>query len=116
MAGWAARRPVGCSGCFLPPSILVTATVGAAAGTVSGHLWPGGVALGREGTGRCARLGQSALLLIGRRRVRSALEELHLKADWHITEELGASTKGIDAAVVQAASEPAVPGPGAVRS
>ena len=92
-------------GILFPPAIIATAAVGAAVGGVSGHLWRGMSRADVRELGEIIDDGQAALLIVGESKVQEAVEKAGLKAEKHVAKELNTSSKDIDKAVREAATE-----------
>ena len=92
-------------GILFPPSIIGTALVGAAVGGVSGHLWRGMSRSDVKEFGEIIDEGQAALIIVGAGKLQQALDKAELKAEKHVAKELNVSTKDVDQAVQQAATE-----------
>ena len=92
-------------GLLFPPSILASAAVGGAVGGVSGHLWKGMSRSDVKEFGELIDAGQACLLVIGESTIQSALEKAGLKPDKHVEKQVDASSKDVDAAVVDTAKQ-----------
>ena len=92
-------------GILFPPSIIGTALVGAAVGGVSGHLWRGMSRSDVKEFGEIIDEGEAALVIVGEGKLQQALDKAELKAEKHVAKELNVSTKDVDQAVQQAATE-----------
>jgi len=92
-------------GILFPPSIIASAAVGAAVGGVSGHLWRGISRADVKEFGDIIDEGQAALVIVGESTLQAALEKAGLKAERQVAKELDVSTKDVDKAVQEAASE-----------
>jgi uncharacterized membrane protein len=92
-------------GIIFPPSIIVGAAVGATAGGVSGHLWKGMSRSDVKEFGDIIDAGQAALVIVGESTIGDAIEKADLKAEKHAAKELDVSSKDIDQAVQETASE-----------
>ena len=92
-------------GLLFPPAIIGTAAVGAAVGGVSGHLWRGMSRADVKEFGELIDAGQAALVIVGESTLAQAVEKAGLKAEQEIAKELDVSSKDIDRAVREAASE-----------
>ncbi|MEH0447273.1 DUF1269 domain-containing protein [Streptomyces sp. B21-102] len=92
-------------GLLFPPAIIGTAAVGAAVGGVSGHLWRGMSRADVKEFGEIIDEGQAALVIVGESTLSQALQRAQLKAEKHVAKELDVSTKDVDRAVQQAATE-----------
>ncbi len=90
-------------GILFPPSILGTALVGAAIGGVSGHLWKGMSRTDVKEFGDAIDAGEAALVIVGETAIEAALEKAQLRATKKVAKELSVDTKGVDAAVQEAA-------------
>ena len=92
-------------GIIFPPSIIVGAAVGATVGGVSGHLWKGMSRSDVKEFGDIIDAGQAALVIVGESTIGDAIEKANLKAEKHVAKELDVSSKDIDQAVQETASE-----------
>ena len=92
-------------GILFPPSIIVGAAVGAAVGGVSGHLWRGMSRADVKQFGDLIDAGQAALVIVGESTLQEAVGKACLRAEKHVAKELDTSTRDIDKAVQQAATE-----------
>jgi uncharacterized membrane protein len=92
-------------GLLFPPSILVTAAVGAAVGAVGGHLWRGMSRADVKEFGDIIDDGQAALVIVGESTVEQAVNKAALKAEKRIAKQLNVSVKDVDQAVQEAAGE-----------
>ncbi|KOG26617.1 membrane protein [Streptomyces viridochromogenes] len=92
-------------GLLFPPAIIGTAAVGAAVGGVSGHLWRGMSRADVKEFGELIDAGQAALVIVGESTLAQAVEKAGLKAEKEIAKQLDVSSKDIDKAVREAASE-----------
>jgi uncharacterized membrane protein len=92
-------------GILFPPAIIGTAVVGAAVGGVSGHLWRGMSRADVRELGEIIDDGQAALVIVGESKLEEAVDKAGLKAEKHVAKELDVSSKDIDKAVREAATE-----------
>jgi uncharacterized membrane protein len=92
-------------GLLFPPAIIGTAVVGAAVGGVGGHLWRGMSRADVKEFGEVIDEGQAALVIVGESTLAEAVDKAGLSAEKHIAKDLDVSSKGIDKAVQQAATE-----------
>ncbi|WP_327130046.1 DUF1269 domain-containing protein [Streptomyces sp. NBC_01343] len=92
-------------GLLFPPAIIGTAVVGAAVGGVSGHLWRGMSRADVKEFGEIIDAGQAALIIVGESTLAQAVEKAGLKAEKKIAKQLDVSTKDIDEAVRESATE-----------
>ena len=92
-------------GIIFPPSLIVGAAVGATVGGVSGHLWKGMSRSDVKEFGDIIDAGQAALVIVGESTIGDAIEKANLKAEKHAAKELDVSSKDIDQAVQETASE-----------
>jgi uncharacterized membrane protein len=92
-------------GILFPPSIIVGAAVGAAVGGVGGHLWRGMSRADVKEFGEIIDDGQAALVIVGESKLQQAVDKAGLKAEKHVAKELDVSSKDVDKAVQEAASE-----------
>ena len=103
--GWGGAAVGAVVGILFPPSIIGAAVVGGAVGGVSGHLWRGMSRSDVKELGDVIDAGQAALLVVGESTVEAALNKAGLKAEKQVAKELDVSSKDIDKAVKEAASE-----------
>ena len=103
--GWGGAAVGAVVGILFPPSILGAAVVGGAVGGVSGHLWRGMSRSDVKELGDVIDAGQAALLVVGESTVEAALNKAGLKAEKQVAKELDVSSKDIDKAVKEAATE-----------
>jgi uncharacterized membrane protein len=92
-------------GILFPPSLIVSAGVGAAAGGVGGHLWRGMSRADCKELGDVIDDGQAALVIVGESKVEEAIQKAGLKAEKQVAKDLDVDPKDIDQAVREAASE-----------
>ena len=92
-------------GILFPPAIIGAAAVGAAVGGVGGHLWKGMSRGDVKELGDIIDDGQAALLIVGESKLADAIDKAGLKAEKRVAKQLDVSTKDIDQAVEQAATE-----------
>jgi uncharacterized membrane protein len=92
-------------GILFPPSIIAGAAVGAAVGGVGGHLWRGMSRADVKEFGEIIDAGQAALVIVGESKLEQAVDKAELKAEKHVAKELDVSSKDVDKAVREAASE-----------
>ena len=92
-------------GILFPPAVIGSAVVGAAVGGVGGHLWRGMSRADVKEFGEIIDAGQAALVIVGASTLQRALDKADLKAEKQVAKELDVSTKDVDEAVQQAASE-----------
>jgi uncharacterized membrane protein len=92
-------------GILFPPSLIVSAGVGAAVGGVSGHLWRGMSRADCKELGDVIDDGQAALVIVGESKVQEAIQKAGLKAEKQVAKDLDVDPKDIDQAVREAASE-----------
>lgn len=92
-------------GILFPPSIIGTAIVGAAVGGVGGHLWRGMSRGDVKEFGEIIDDGQAALIIVGESTLQQAVAKAGLKAEKQVAKELDVSTKDVDKAVRDAATE-----------
>ena len=103
--GWGGAAVGAVVGILFPPSIIGAAVVGGAVGGVSGHLWRGMSRSDVKELGDVIDAGQAALLVVGESTVEAALNKAGLKAEKQVAKELDVSSKDIDKAVKEAATE-----------
>jgi uncharacterized membrane protein len=103
--GWGGAAAGAVVGILFPPAVIGTALVGGAIGGVSGHLWRGMSRADVKEFGDVIDAGQAALVVVGAVTVQEAVEKAGLKAEKHVAKELDVSTKDVDKAVQEAASE-----------
>jgi uncharacterized membrane protein len=92
-------------GILFPPSLIASAAVGAGIGGIGGHLWKGMSRSDVKELGDLLDDNEAALLIVGESTLESALDKAGLKAEKHIAKELDVSSKDLDKAVQEAASE-----------
>ncbi|MEU8511010.1 DUF1269 domain-containing protein [Kitasatospora sp. NPDC048722] len=92
-------------GLLFPPAIIGTAVVGAAVGGVSGHLWRGMSRADVKEFGELIDAGQAALVIVGESTLSQAVHKAGLKAEKQVAKEIDVSSKDIDQAVREAATE-----------
>jgi uncharacterized membrane protein len=92
-------------GILFPPALIGSAVVGAAVGGVGGHLWRGMSRADVKELGEIIDGGQAALVIVGESKLEQAVDKAGLKAEKHVAKELDVSSKDVDTAVQQAASE-----------
>jgi uncharacterized membrane protein len=92
-------------GLLFPPAILASAAVGGAVGGVSGHLWKGMSRSDVKEFGELIDSGQACLLVIGESTIQSALQKAGLQPDRHVEKQVDASSKDVDAAVMDSAKQ-----------
>ena len=92
-------------GILFPPSIIVGAAVGAAVGGVGGHLWKGMSRTDVKEFGDIIDEGEAALVIVGESTLKQAVDKAELKAEKHVAKELDVSSKDVDKAVQEAATE-----------
>jgi uncharacterized membrane protein len=92
-------------GILFPPAVIGTAVVGAAVGGVGGHLWRGMSRSDVKEFGEIIDDGQAALVIVGESKLQQAVAEAGLKAEKQVAKELDVSSKDVDKAVREAATE-----------
>jgi uncharacterized membrane protein len=92
-------------GILFPPSLIGSAIVGAGVGGIGGHLWKGMSRSDVKELGELIDDDEAALLVVGESTVEAAIEKAGLKAEKHVAKQLDVSTKDIDKAVQEAASQ-----------
>ncbi|MEU3075466.1 DUF1269 domain-containing protein [Streptomyces laurentii] len=102
---WGGAAVGGLIGLLFPPAIIGGAAVGAAAGGVGGHLWRGMSRADAKEFGEIIDAGQAALVIVGASTVEQAVQKAGLKAEKQVAKQLDVSTKDIDSAVREAATE-----------
>ncbi|MFI6661227.1 DUF1269 domain-containing protein [Streptomyces sp. NPDC050523] len=102
---WGGAAVGGLIGLLFPPAIIGGAAVGAAAGGIGGHLWRGMSRADVKEFGEIIDAGQAALVIVGESTIEQAVRKAGLKAEKHVAKELGVSTKDVDNAVQEAATE-----------
>ena len=90
-------------GILFPPSIIGSALVSAAIGSVSGHLWKGMSRADVKEFGDAIDSGEAALVVVGETTIESYLGKVQLKAQKQVTKELQIDKKDVDAAVQKGA-------------
>ena len=92
-------------GILFPPAVIASAAVGAAVGGVGGHLWRGMSRSDVKEFGDIIDDGQAALVIVGESKLQQAVAEAGLKAEKQVAKELDVSSKDVDKAVREAATE-----------
>ena len=92
-------------GILFPPSLIGSAIVGAGVGGIGGHLWKGMSRSDVKELGELIDDDEAALLVVGESTVEAALDKAGLKAEKHVAKQLDVSTKDIDKAVKEAATQ-----------
>jgi uncharacterized membrane protein len=92
-------------GILFPPAVIGSAVVGAAVGGVGGHLWRGMSRSDVKEFGEIIDDGQAALVIVGESKLQQAVAEAGLKAEKQVAKELDVSSKDVDKAVREAATE-----------
>ena len=92
-------------GILFPPSLIGSAIVGAGVGGIGGHLWKGMSRSDVKELGELIDDDEAALLIVGESTLESALEKAGMKAEKHVAKELDVSSKDIDNAIQEAATE-----------
>jgi uncharacterized membrane protein len=92
-------------GILFPPAVIGSAVVGAAVGGVGGHLWRGMSRSDVKEFGEIIDDGQAALVIVGESKLQQAVTEAGLKAEKQVAKELDVSSKDVDKAVREAATE-----------
>ena len=92
-------------GILFPPSLIMGAAVGAAAGGVGGHLWKGMSRADVKEFGDIIDAGEAALVIVGESTIAAALDKAGLKAEKHLAKDLDVSTDDIDKAVQETAQQ-----------
>jgi uncharacterized membrane protein len=92
-------------GILFPPAVIGTAVVGAAVGGVGGHLWRGMSRSDVKEFGEIIDDGQAALVIVGESKLQQAVAEAGLKAEKQVAKELDVSSKDVDKAVREAATD-----------
>ena len=86
-------------GILFPPSIIVSAAVGAGVGGATGHLWKGMSRSDVKEIGDFLDSGQAALLVIGEATLSEALQKAELHAVKEMRKELNANAKELEKAI-----------------
>ncbi|MEV8034669.1 DUF1269 domain-containing protein [Streptomyces sp. NPDC086182] len=102
---WGGAAAGGLVGLLFPPAIIGGAIVGAAAGGVGGHLWKGMSRADVKAFGEIIDEGQAALVIVGENTIEQAVQKAGLKAEKYVSKELGVSSKDLDNAIQEAATE-----------
>ena len=92
-------------GILFPPSLIAGAAIGAGVGGIGGHIWKGMSRSDVKELGELLDDSEAALLIVGESKLESALEKADMKAEKHVAKELDVSSKDIDEAVKEAATE-----------
>jgi len=103
--GWGGAAAGAVIGNLFPPSIIGAALVGGAVGGIGGHLWRGMSRADVKELGDTIDSGQAALLIIGESTLQAALEKAGLKSEKQVAKELNVSSKDLDKAVREAATQ-----------
>ena len=103
--GWGGAAAGAVIGILFPPSIIGAALVGGAVGGIGGHLWRGMSRADVKELGDTIDSGQAALLIIGESTLQAALEKAGLKSEKQVAKELNVSSKDLDKAVREAATQ-----------
>ena len=101
--GWGGAAAGAVVGLLFPPAIIGSAIVGGAIGGISGHLWRGMSRSDVKELGELIDEGEAALLVVGATTLEEALDNAGLKPAKHVSKQVDASTKDVDAAVKEAA-------------
>ena len=101
--GWGGAAAGAVVGLLFPPAIIGSAIVGGAIGGISGHLWRGMSRSDVKELGELIDEGEAALLVVGATTLQEALDNAGLKPAKHVSKQVDASTKDVDAAVKDAA-------------
>jgi uncharacterized membrane protein len=101
--GWGGAAAGAVIGILFPPSILAGALVGGAIGGVSGHIWRGMSRADVKELGDAIDAGEAALLIVGESTIEDAIDKAELKAAKHVSKEINASAKEVDAAIQESA-------------
>jgi uncharacterized membrane protein len=92
-------------GILFPPAVIGTALVGAAVGSVGGHLWRGMSRADVKELGEVIDDGQAALVVVGESQLQHALDKAALRAEKHVARQLNVNPKDIDQAVRDSAAQ-----------
>jgi uncharacterized membrane protein len=104
--GWGGAAAGAVVGLLFPPALLGSTLVGAAAGSLGGHLYRGISRSDVKELGDLIDAGQAALLVIGASTLEQAIDDAQLKPDKHIAKQLDdLSTTDVDTAVKDAAGQ-----------
>jgi uncharacterized membrane protein len=104
-AGWTGVAAGAVVGLLFPPSIIGTAIVGGAAGSVVGHFWRSLDRGDIKELGELLDSGQSALIVIGKDRLDEEFRKAGLVAQKHIQKELRVDEKELDNELAKASTE-----------
>jgi uncharacterized membrane protein len=92
-------------GLLFPPSIVVSAVVGAAVGGIGGHLWKGLSRSDVKELGDIIDAGQACLLVVGESTVEGPVRKAGLQPKTQVAKQLDVDPKDIDDAVKDAATQ-----------
>ena len=104
-AGWSGVAAGAVVGLLFPPSIIGTAIVGGAAGSVIGHFWRGLDRGDVKELGEMLDSGEAALIVVGKDRLEEELQKAGLVAQKHLQKELKIDAKELDKELSQASKE-----------
>jgi uncharacterized membrane protein len=104
-AGWTGVAAGAVVGLLFPPSIIGTAIVGGAAGSVVGHFWRSLDRGDIKELGELLDSGQAALIVVGKDRLDEEFRKAGLVAQKHIQKELKVDAKELDKELANASAE-----------
>jgi uncharacterized membrane protein len=103
--GWGGAAAGALVGLLFPPALIGTALVGAAVGSVTGHLWRGLSRSDFTELGEAIDAGQAALVVVGENKLQHTLDIAEFKAERSVVKNVSVSSKDLDTAVQEAARE-----------
>lgn len=103
--GWTGVAAGAVVGLLFPPSIIGTAIVGGAAGSVVGHFWRSLDRGDIKELGELLDSGEAALIVIGKDRLEEEFQKAGLVAQKHLQKELKVDAKELDKELASASKE-----------
>jgi uncharacterized membrane protein len=103
--GWTGAAAGAVVGLLFPPSIIGTAIVGGAAGSVVGYFWRSLDRGDIKELGELLDSGQAALIVVGKDRLDEEFQKAGLVAQKHIQKELRVDAKELDNELAKASTE-----------
>ncbi|ANP73051.1 DUF1269 domain-containing protein [Cryobacterium arcticum] len=104
-AGWTGVAAGAVLGLLFPPSIIGTAIVGGAAGSIVGHFWRSLDRGDLKELGEMLDSGEAALIVVGKDRLEEEFRKAGLVAQKHIQKELKVDAKELDKELDHASAE-----------
>ena len=104
-AGWTGAAAGAVVGLLFPPSIIGTAIIGGAAGSVVNHFWRSLDRGDIKELGELLDSGEAALIVVGKDRLEEEFRKAGLVAQRHLQKELKVDTKELDKELAQASKE-----------